>query len=260
MPEFKTLVVPCDFSDHARAALAVACDLARRLGSEIHLLHVIQPPTLAYVTGGGYATAAPAPVDLEELRQTARSALDELAARLDSKGGFTTHVVECPSIEEAILECARQLAADLIVMGTHGRTGLAHIFLGSVAERTLRRAPCPVLTVRAPDETEVRKDRLGMETLREAIERLERSGFRESFRASPDGFLALQTRRIYPPEALIVEETVRFEGESDPDDEAVLYALRARDESVRGTFVATYGPAADPISGELLKRLPTGSD
>jgi nucleotide-binding universal stress UspA family protein len=258
MPEFKTLVVPCDFSDHARAALALACDLAARLGSEIHLLHVIQPPTLAYVTGGGYATAAPAPVDLLELRESALKALDELAAGLGHGRGFTNHVVESPSIEEAIRECAQQLGADLIVMGTHGRTGLAHIFLGSVAERTLRRAPCPVLTVRASDAAEARKDLLGMETLDEAIERLERSGFRESFRAGPDGFLALQTRRIYAPESLVVEEVVRFEGESDPGDEAVLYALRARDESVRGTFVASFGPSADPISGDLIKLLPTG--
>ena len=256
MPGFEIVVVPCDFSDHARAALEVACDLAKRLGSQIHLLHVIQPPTLAYVTGGGYATAAPAPVDMEELRQNALKGLEELGTGLGSERGFETHVVESPSIEEAIRECAQQLAADLIVMGTHGRTGLAHIFLGSVAERTLRRAPCPVLTVRAPDEAEARKDRLGMETMREALERLERSGFRDSFRASQDGFLAIQTRRIYPPETLVVDEVVRFEGESDPDDEAVIYALRARDESVRGTLVATYGPSADPISGDLIKRLP----
>jgi nucleotide-binding universal stress UspA family protein len=259
MSDFRTFVVPCDFSEHARAALAVACDLARRLDAEIHLLHVVQPPTLAYVASGVYAPAVPAPIDMQELRASAATALDELAAGLGDPGKFEKHVVESPSIEEAICECAQQLGADLVVMGTHGRTGLAHIFLGSVAERTLRRAPCPVLTVRAPDASEQRKDKLGMETLREAIERLERSGFREAFRASPDGFLALQTRRIYPPDTLIVEEVVRFEGESDPQDEAVLYALRARDDSVRGTFVASFGPSADPISGDLIKRLSTDS-
>jgi nucleotide-binding universal stress UspA family protein len=62
------------------------------------------------------------------------------------------HVVEGTAISDAICDVAEKLDADLIVMGTHGRTGLAHVFLGSVAERTLRNACCPVLTLRAPDE------------------------------------------------------------------------------------------------------------
>jgi hypothetical protein len=97
-----------------------------------------------------------------------------------------------------------------------------------------------------------------METLREAIDRLERAGFREAFRARPEGFLEVGAERIYAPETLIVDEIVRFEGESDPEDEAVVFALRSRDGSVRGTFVATYGPSADPVSGELIRRLDTG--
>jgi hypothetical protein len=94
-----------------------------------------------------------------------------------------------------------------------------------------------------------------METLRDAIARLERAGFREAFRARCEGFLEVESGRILAPEALIVDEIVRFEGESDPADEAVLYALRSRDDEVRGTFVASYGPAADPISGALIRRL-----
>jgi hypothetical protein len=93
-----------------------------------------------------------------------------------------------------------------------------------------------------------------METLREAIERLERAGFRQSFRARPDGFLELGTNRIHAPERLVVEEIVRFEGESDPEDEAVLFALSSR-EGARATFVASYGSYADPDSAALMHRL-----
>jgi hypothetical protein len=96
-----------------------------------------------------------------------------------------------------------------------------------------------------------------MEPLREAIARLERAGFRDAFRARCEGFLELDTGRILAPEELIVDEIVRFEGESDPDDEAVLFALRSRDDSVRGTFVSTFGPSADPIGASLIRRLDT---
>jgi hypothetical protein len=94
-----------------------------------------------------------------------------------------------------------------------------------------------------------------MEPLRCALARLERAGFRGAFRADRDGLLALETGRVHAPEDLIVDEIVRFEGESDPDDEAVLFALRSRDDRVRGTFVAAYGPGADPVSAGLIRRL-----
>jgi len=94
-----------------------------------------------------------------------------------------------------------------------------------------------------------------METLVSAVQRLERAGYADALRARPDGFLAVRTGRILPPETLIVDEIVRFEGESDPADEAVLFALRSRDDSVRATFVAAYGPSADPVSGSLIRRL-----
>lgn len=94
-----------------------------------------------------------------------------------------------------------------------------------------------------------------METIDAAVTRLERAGYADVLRARADGFLEPQTGRVHPPETLIVDEIVRFEGESDPGDEAVLFALHSRDQSVRATFVATYGPAADPVSGPLIRRL-----
>jgi hypothetical protein len=94
-----------------------------------------------------------------------------------------------------------------------------------------------------------------METLRDAIARLERAGYMEALRAHPGGFREVGTGRIHPPESMIVDEIVRFEGESDPEDEAVLFALRSHDGSLRATFVATYGPTSDPISAPLIRRL-----
>jgi hypothetical protein len=94
-----------------------------------------------------------------------------------------------------------------------------------------------------------------METLHAAIARLERAGYAAELRAISTGFRDGRTGRIHSPEDLTVDEIVRFEGESDPADEAVLYALRTRDGGVRGTFVATFGPSADPIAAELTRRL-----
>jgi hypothetical protein len=95
-----------------------------------------------------------------------------------------------------------------------------------------------------------------METLREALARLERRGFVEAFRPTPDGELALAGQAPVAPETLVVEETVRFEGESDPEDMAVLFALRTPDGHLRGTFVASYGASMDPASAEVMHRLP----
>ena len=97
-----------------------------------------------------------------------------------------------------------------------------------------------------------------METLSEAIERLELAGYAEALRPLPDGFHEVRSDRIHSPESFIVDEIVRFEGASDPEDEAVLFALRSRDGRIRATFVATYGPSADPVSGMLMQRLDTG--
>ena len=151
MSEFATIAVPYDFSEHSSAALECAAGLARKFGSEIHLVHVIQPPAMAFAAYGAPGIPPADTVDMMQLREIATSALDDVARSLEGRcAGVQTHVVEGAGIAEAIREVAEKLSADLIAMGTHGRTGLAHAFLGSVAERTIRRAPCPVLTVQAP--------------------------------------------------------------------------------------------------------------
>ena len=95
-----------------------------------------------------------------------------------------------------------------------------------------------------------------METLSEALRRLERRGFRSAFRATPEGSLALEGGKPIAPETLVIDETVRFEGESDPEDEAVVFALRSQDGRLRGTFVAAFGPQMEPACAAVLHRLP----
>lgn len=94
-----------------------------------------------------------------------------------------------------------------------------------------------------------------METLREALARLEERGFDRAFRATSGGALRVEGAPPIAPESLLVEETVRFEGESDPGDEAVLFALRTPDDRIRGTFVASYGTQLDPSCAAAIERL-----
>jgi nucleotide-binding universal stress UspA family protein len=281
MSEYRTFVIPFDFSAHARAALHTATDLARPLAADLHLIHVIQSPSALYTYGPFGGGAPPPPIDLAAVHRDARRSLRETNAEIeDVPGKIEPHVVEGAGLADTLCECASELGADLIVMGTHGRTGLAHLFLGSVAERTIGLAPCPVLTVRVPERDESREgdadprrsgatsgesdpgtegsaptDAGRMETLREALARLEGRGFVQAFQAREDGRLTLPDQASVAPEELVVEETVRFEGQSDPADQAVLFALRSRDGRVRGTFVMRFGPEADPEDAAAIHRL-----
>jgi hypothetical protein len=95
-----------------------------------------------------------------------------------------------------------------------------------------------------------------METMTQAVARLERRGFTVGLRATLDGCLRVGDEDARPADEFVVEEVVRFEGVSDPGDEAVLFALRTREDDVRGTFVATYGPRTDPACAAVIERLP----
>jgi hypothetical protein len=98
-----------------------------------------------------------------------------------------------------------------------------------------------------------------METLSEAIARLEAEGYRDSFRAEGARLWALAAQRFFAPESLVVAEVVRFEGESDPGDEAILFALRSPAGDVRGTFATPFGTAlADPAAADVVTRLARG--
>ncbi len=150
VPVWKTLLVPTDFSEGARVALRLAAEVARVHGAKLVLLHVaellpgITPDTVIQPEGAG------APTRVEDFtRLQAQGWMDQDRAIAATGVEVVTDVVLGPAIQ-SILEAAAKHGADLIVMGTHGRTGLAHFMLGSVTERVVRQSPVPVLTVRAP--------------------------------------------------------------------------------------------------------------
>lgn len=145
----RRILAATDFSDEAESA--VAASLALLGGSpadtEVVLLHVCQVPyELGYETG--YMSAASGLQQSREVMQEIERRLERAASPLRTTGSQVRTLVIEGYPPEVIVEQAEQAAADLIAMGTHGRTGLAHVFLGSTAERVIHRAPCPVLTVR----------------------------------------------------------------------------------------------------------------
>jgi universal stress protein A len=147
-PVITTILVPVDFSAGSDAAVEWAQAIAARFGAALVLLHVVDTTANALVgSPGGVLAPPPPPALYEELREEARRALAELGAR--APGARTLLREGTPRTE--ILAVAKEVGADLIVMGTHGRTGLAHLLFGSVAEYVVRHAPVPVFTVRRPD-------------------------------------------------------------------------------------------------------------
>ena len=136
------IVVPTDFEDASKKALELAKELAVRIDGEVALVHVYSLPVYTYP---GLEPAL-LPGFHSEVAAAARRALEQLGA---AQGGLKTLLREGDAAME-ILDAAKELGARFIVMGTHGRKGLSHFFLGSVAERVVRRSAIPVMTVRAP--------------------------------------------------------------------------------------------------------------
>lgn len=99
---------------------------------------------------------------------------------------------------------------------------------------------------------------MGMETLSQAVDRLTAAGYRDDFRAERGGLRALGTDCLHEPESLVIEELVRFEGASDPGDEAILFALHCSVHGTRGTYAVVYGPAIDALDAEMVRRLTDG--
>lgn len=145
MLQIRTILVPVDFSEHAARALEVAISLAKAFGARIHLLHCY-PIQLGGISP--YGLVVPESLD-RDVREAAARKLAEWRDKVSDAGVEVSDTVTPIFPSEAIAEQAGALDADLVVMGTRGLTGLRHVLLGSVAERTLRIAPCPVLTVKA---------------------------------------------------------------------------------------------------------------
>ncbi len=147
MIAIKKVLLPTDFSDDSRHALTYACAFAEKFGAELHLLHVVQD-LVAIVPEPGLAFPPPGDY-LGELRQSAERVLATMPDAAWSAGKTVVRVVRQGPPYVEIVRYAKEAGIDLLVIGTHGRSGLAHVLLGSVAEKVVRKAPCPVLTVRS---------------------------------------------------------------------------------------------------------------
>ena len=146
MIALKRILVPTDFSECSDAALKYGRALNETFGATLHLLHVVQDP----YTQPWAAEAFPTPLGemLVQWETQARQRLATLLPEGDRTGAVIATIVGSPFYE--IVRYATEQQIDLIVIGTHGRGPLGHMLLGSVAEKVVRKAPCPVLTVRHP--------------------------------------------------------------------------------------------------------------
>jgi nucleotide-binding universal stress UspA family protein len=153
MTTITRILVPVDFEATSKEALDYASMLARSFGAALSLVHVFDD----VYADAAYTPDVYAPLPPAVRERVVRELQERLSALLPALGGHDNRaevIVGTPA--KGIAEYAREQGADLIVMGTHGRRGVSHALLGSVAERVLRTAPCPVLTIRRPALTEHR--------------------------------------------------------------------------------------------------------
>ncbi len=149
MVQIRRVLCPVDFSDHARHALDYASAVARWYGATISVLYVRPLATPIFAAGPYVGAEAFPPMSMTEAeRHETRKALEAFVAD-DRAAGVSVDalVIEDLNVTTAITDQARALGADLLVMGTHGRSGFQRLLLGSVTERVMRTAECPVLTV-----------------------------------------------------------------------------------------------------------------
>ena len=151
MLEIHKIVCPVDFSPCAEHALAYAQELAKRFDAELSLVHAYEDPA-AYVTPvpmSGYV--GPSADLLLELRKQLEVRLEQCMSQVAKNGVRVRSELLEGTPYRVVLDWAKEYKADLIVIGTHGHTGLTHALLGSVTERVVRMSECPVLTIRKAD-------------------------------------------------------------------------------------------------------------
>jgi len=160
MIALKHVLVATDFGEPSDAALLYGRDLARSFGARLTIFHVVDDLTTRYSVDMYPAGFADMQRDLE---QEARTRLNEVVTDEDREQlGARVAVYTSNAVAPTIVGYAKDTAADLIVLGTHGRGAVSHLFMGSVAEKVVRTAPCPVLTVRHPEREFIAPDALAV--------------------------------------------------------------------------------------------------
>jgi nucleotide-binding universal stress UspA family protein len=147
--DIESILAPTDFSPHSEEAVRYACALSERLGAKLHLLHILSE----IIPAGPDPLLMPVmpPQFYQENEARAKETLQTLLKPEWGRPAGLVTAVRWGSPVDVIVDYSREQSIHLIVIATHGRTGLSHVFLGSVAERIVREAPCPVLTIRHPD-------------------------------------------------------------------------------------------------------------
>jgi nucleotide-binding universal stress UspA family protein len=144
-----TILVPTDFSEPAGAALDYAVQLAEKLGAKVHVVHAFELPIVGFPDGNMMITAEMA----SRLIEGAQKALDDLVQKYEGRRVELKSFLEQADPRDAVLSATKKVGADLIVMGTHGRRGIARALIGSVAESVVRTSSVPVLTLREARDT-----------------------------------------------------------------------------------------------------------
>lgn len=147
MLSIRRILFPTDFSEPAEYAWPYALTFAQEFGAEIHLVHVVAPPPRLTEA---YAVNFDPERMVQSLTAEANAAMDQQVEAAKARGLVFRREVRVGVDFREIIDYAVKHDIDLIVMATHGRTGLAHVLLGSVAEKVVRKAPCPVLTIKHP--------------------------------------------------------------------------------------------------------------
>lgn len=146
--KFTKILVPTDFSESARYALPFAIDLAEKYGAEMHILHVVEP--IAVPVDFAWGTYSYPDIE-KQLSGFVENTLEKITKDEIPSNLKVKHSIHHGKSWREIITFAKEEGMDLIVMATHGLSGFSHALYGSTAEKVIRKAPCPVLTIRHPE-------------------------------------------------------------------------------------------------------------
>jgi nucleotide-binding universal stress UspA family protein len=143
--QFRHILAPTDFSEYSKKAVASALELAKKFGAKLTILHVIELPPYPVE---GYVPSSMSQTFMDDLERQATTDLAQVTPEAEAAGVEVARVVGVGTPYRKIIDTAEAEQVDLIVMATAGRTGFSHLIMGSIAERVVRTASCPVLTIR----------------------------------------------------------------------------------------------------------------